>query len=283
MLLVLFYENLCLDHHLESSQREKERESLKKRIAAEQAKKERENDQKEFRQIKERSIKPTEGEDVKLGEMNFNKVEGRTNGHEIIYEPDNSTKKVDDQVDDNVSKKSGENSMLTDDQIGSNDMLVQNSAINKLELEIKYDETTNGPKHDTAADEPSFASNNKNSESIVNDVSGNFQPDILIKRQSKDYATTSIETKVQLESKAAYKTTSGDDNLRNLDMSNQKPASGSLKVDKSEIEGDYSNSISEQANIPPSKNVQIDALYFLNKLQFSERIPWRFKVTCWVK
>ena len=229
-------------------EREKEREILKKRIAAEQAK-------------KERSIKHTATENVPLGNKNSKIDPGKTGGHERLNEAVNSTKKINEQMNDGSSENSVDNSRLKDDRSGINDMpIVQNNAINKLDLEIKYEAPTDA-KDDSTKDEPNFASN-KNSESIVSDASDNMQPNILMKRQSKDFATTTIETKGQLEEKPIHKSTAADDNV---DISNESPISGSLKVDKSKIEDDKPNSISEQTNITPSKSVQIDAMYFLNK------------------
>jgi len=199
--------------------------------------------------------------------INTKKAEGNASGPDIVNEIENSTRKLNGTIIDPLSEKSSDNDKSKDDTIGSNDLTIRrDNEINSLNLEIKYDETLppNNPNDDTTADEPNFAPSNKNSENIVSDASGSFEPNILIKRQSKDYATTSIETNGQSPGQT-HPTTSGDQIPSNVGTSTQKPLSGSLKLDKPKNEADQLNSISEQANITPSKTVKIDALYFLNK------------------
>jgi len=92
----------------------------------------------------------------------------------------------------------------------------------------------------------------KKSDEVINDASHPYQPNVLIKRQSKDYATTDIE--------------SDDQDYSNVPADQTFP-SEPLEADKSRHNNDViqPNRISDQPNITPTSTVKIDALYFLNK------------------
>lgn len=173
-------------------ERAREREILKKRMAAEQAKKEtRDKDQKEMRRIKEQSKTPSEDTLGQEEHLQSTKPAQNVSDEELLEGAEKSSKHINDMPKNNISDPLHDKSYVEDKKENNIDLkkgvpIYQTDDIAKLDIDLKPDEALQ--KHagdDLPNNDPSFVNPEENNQRIVNEAPENFQPSVLIKRQSK--------------------------------------------------------------------------------------------------
>lgn len=205
-------------------ERAKEREILKKRMTAELNKKQQSEQKKNEHELHKTSEKPVNSTPEESIVVNENFDSEQTNNLEKSNVREIKESKNEDEI-------------------------------SKLEIEVGLEESSN--ENDAAGldsdNSPSFPKKSDGSDSVVNDESSKFNPNVLIHRQSKDFAATSVDLKDRVVQDDKLSATS-DETIEHTKENNEN--TNHNKIETSKISEQYS---------PPSKPAKIDAFFLLNK------------------
>merc|ERR1712223_1950788 len=124
--------------------------------------------------------------------------EQKKNKHELnktSEKPVNSTPEESNVINENFDSEQTNN--LEKSNVRETKESKNEDEISKLEIEVGLEESSN--ENDAAGldsdNSPSFPKKSDGSNSVINDESSKFNPNVLIHRQSKDFAATSVDLK----------------------------------------------------------------------------------------